>query len=126
MSGDVPSNESAKADDTRSVSKTASSKNTEKYTVKSGESLNSIASRLGMSGRELADLNGVRPNTGLQLGQSIVIPKLVTEYKVKRGDTLIGLASKFGLDTITLAELNDFKPSTQLRIGDVIKVQTYN
>ena len=75
-----------------------------------------------MSGRELADLNGVRPNTGLQLGQSIVIPKLVTEYKVKRGDTLIGLASKFGLDTSALAELNDFKPSTQLRIGDVIKV----
>ncbi len=122
LSGDVPSNGSAKADDTRSVSKTTSSKNTEKYTVKSGESLNSIASRLGMSGRELADLNGVRPNTGLQLGQSIVIPKLVTEYKVKRGDTLIGLASKFGLDTSALAELNDFKPSTQLRIGDVIKV----
>ncbi|ENW94625.1 LysM peptidoglycan-binding domain-containing protein [Acinetobacter sp. NIPH 298] len=96
--------------------------NTEQYTVKAGESLNSIASRLGMTGRELADLNQLRANTGLQRGQTILIPKTVTEYKVKRGDTLIGLASRYGLQTNALAEMNDLAPNTQLRIGDVIKV----
>ena len=90
--------------------------------MKSGESLNSIASRLNMSGRELAELNDMKANASLQHGQSIVIPKTITEYKIKRGDTLIGLASKYGLETSALAEMNDFTPSTQLRIGDVIKV----
>ena len=95
---------------------------TESYKVKSGESLNSIASRAGMSVSELAALNNLSARAGLQVGQSIQIPKLITQYTVKRGDTLIGLASRYGMDTSQLAELNDIKPNTQLRIGDVIKV----
>ena len=124
LAGDVPKAESAKAYNGKSASnnKSVSSKNTEKYTVKAGESLNSIASRLGMSGRELAELNDLKATTSLQRGQSISIPKTVTEYKVKRGDTLIGLASKYGMEINALAEMNDLTPKTQLRIGDVIKV----
>ena len=124
LAGDVSKAESAKAYNGKSASnnKSVSSKNTEKYTVKAGESLNSIASRLGMSGRELAELNDLKANSSLQRGQSISIPKTVTEYKVKRGDTLIGLASKYGMEINALAEMNDLTPKTQLRIGDVIKV----
>ena len=99
-----------------------SSRATEAYKVKSGESLNSIASRAGMSVSELASLNNLSARAGLQVGQTIQIPKLITQYTVKRGDTLIGLASRYGMDTSQLAELNDIKPNTQLRIGDVIKV----
>ena len=99
-----------------------SSRATEAYKVKSGESLNSIASRAGMSVSELASLNNLSPRAGLQVGQTIQIPKLISQYTVKRGDTLIGLASRYGMDTSQLAELNDIKPNTQLRIGDVIKV----
>ena len=124
LTGDLPKTESAKADNSKNSANTkaVSSKNTEKYTVKAGESLNSIASRLGMSGRELAELNDLKATTSLQRGQSISIPKTVTEYKVKRGDTLIGLASKYGMEINALAEMNDLTPKTQLRIGDVIKV----
>ncbi|WHP06900.1 LysM peptidoglycan-binding domain-containing protein [Acinetobacter corruptisaponis] len=124
LTGDLPKTESAKADNSKNSANTkaVSSKNTEKYTVKAGESLNSIASRLGMSGRELAELNDLKANTSLQRGQNISIPKTVTEYKVKRGDTLIGLASKYGMEINALAEMNDLTPKTQLRIGDVIKV----
>ena len=95
---------------------------TESYKVKSGESLNSIANRAGMSVSELAALNNLSARAGLQVGQTIQIPKLISQYTVKRGDTLIGLASRYGMDTSQLAELNDIKPNTQLRIGDVIKV----
>jgi LysM repeat protein len=90
--------------------------------VKSGESLNAIASRLGITTTELASLNNLRANAGLRVGQSLQIPKRIMEYKIKRGDTLIGLASRYGMDSSTLAEMNDLKPNTQLRIGDVIKV----
>ncbi|ENX41129.1 LysM peptidoglycan-binding domain-containing protein [Acinetobacter sp. NIPH 2100] len=123
LTGDLPKAETAKVENSRSTPKaSAPSRNTEKYAVKAGESLNSIANRFGMSGRELAELNDLKANASLQRGQSISVPKTVSEYKVKRGDTLIGLASRYGLDTGALAEMNDLTPSTQLRIGDVIKV----
>lgn len=122
LTGDVPTVETAKVDTKSSTKTVAAGKNTEKYTVKSGESLNSIASRAGISVRELAEMNALKASANLQRGQNIVIPKTVVEYKVKRGDTLIGLASKYGLETNFLAELNNLTPSTQLRIGDVIKV----
>lgn len=122
LTGDVPTVETAKVDTKSSIKTVAAGKNTEKYTVKSGESLNSIASRAGISVRELAEMNALKASANLQRGQNIVIPKTVVEYKVKRGDTLIGLASKYGLETNFLAELNNLTPSTQLRIGDVIKV----
>ena len=99
-----------------------SSNNTDGYTVKSGESLNAIASRTGVSVAELAAMNGLSPRSGLRVGQQIVIPKTVVEYKVKRGDTLIGLASRYGLESSKLAEMNEMQPNKQLRIGDVIKV----
>lgn len=122
LTGDVPTVETAKVDTKSSTKIVAAGKNAERYTVKSGESLNSIASRAGISVRELAEMNALKASANLQRGQNIVIPKTVVEYKVKRGDTLIGLASKYGLETNFLAELNNLTPSTQLRIGDVIKV----
>ncbi len=123
LTGDVPPVETAKVDTAKSAAKpVAAGKNTEKYTVKAGESLHTIASRAGISVRELAEMNALKANANLQRGQNIVIPKTVVEYKVKRGDTLIGLASKYGLETTLLAELNNLTPSTQLRIGDIIKV----
>lgn len=119
-------NQSSEKEDLKASSKSkvsaASSKNTESYVVKSGESLNVIASRTGISVQALAELNNLKANAGLQRGQTIAIPKVITEYKVRSGDSLIRLASKYGLGTNELAEMNDIKPNTQLRIGEVIKV----
>lgn len=123
LTGDAPKAETASVDTPKTAPKAAApGRNTERYSVKAGESLNSIANRFGMSGRELADLNNLKANTSLQRGQNILVPKTIAEYKVKRGDTLIGLASRYGMETNALAEMNDLTPSTQLRIGDVIKV----
>ncbi len=113
--------ETQKVDESKVTVKT-SSKATESHTVKSGESLNAIANRIGISVAELAALNNLSPKAGLRLGQIIHVPKTVTEYKIKRGDTLIGVASRYGMDSAALAQMNDLKPSAQLRIGDVIKV----
>ena len=125
LTGEVEKTASKVADaiEKKNTSTSASSgKATEKYTVKSGESLNVIASRLDISVSELASLNNLPARSGLRVGQNIVVPKLTIDYKVKRGDTLIGLASRYGIAADALATLNDLKPSTQLRIGDVIKV----
>ena len=120
IEGELPTDKKAEA--LKVAAKPVTSRATESYTVKSGESLNVIASRLGISVTELAQLNDLSPRAGLRVSQTIQIPKLVTDYKVKRGDTLIGLASRYGMNSNELAEMNDLKPNTQLRIGDVIKV----
>ena len=122
LTGDVPKTEPAKDESPKTASKNKSSGNTESYTVKSGESLNSIATRLGMSSKDLADLNKLNARASLQRGQTLQVPKTIKEYTVKRGDTLIGLATKFGMAITELADLNDLKQNAQLRIGDVIKV----
>ena len=67
-------------------------------------------------------MNDLSARASLQRGQTLQVPKTITEYKVKRGDTLIGLASKYGMALAELADLNDLRPSSSLRIGDVIKV----
>jgi LysM repeat protein len=121
VEGDLPSKTTAKVD-TAVKKSSMSNKDTEKYTVRSGESLNAIANRTGISVSELASLNDMSSRTGLQVGQTILIPKTVKEYKVKSGDNLIRLATRYGVEASALAEMNDLKPSAQLKIGDVIKV----
>lgn len=100
----------------------ANSTKTESYTVKSGDSLNAIAARLGISTIELATLNNLRANAGLKAGQSLTIPKKFSEYRVKRGDTLIGLASRYDLPSQDLAELNELSPGATLKIGQTLQV----
>lgn len=121
ISGDLETDEPEQS--SSAATKTKSNvTNTQNYTVQSGESLTSIAARVNMSVKDLADLNNLAAKTSLRRGQSIKIPKMVTDYKVKRGDTLIGLASKYDMEPSELANLNNMKPSTQLRIGTTIKV----
>ncbi len=117
----VKNSSKAAAQEPQSASN-APATNSESYTVKSGESLNAIAARIGISVAELAAMNNMSARAGLRVGQKISVPKTVSEYRIKRGDTLIGLASRYGMDSSALAEMNDLKPSAQLRIGDVIKV----
>lgn len=95
---------------------------TESYSVKSGESLNSLASRYNIASSDLAGLNGLKVNASLQRGQTIKVPKLTVQYKVKSGDTLISLAKKYGLTPKEFAAMNDMTATTQLRSGEIVTV----
>lgn len=44
------------------------------YTVSGGDSLSKIASRFGVSAREIADLNGIKDPNKIRVGQKIVLP----------------------------------------------------
>ena len=99
-----------------------STKATEAYTVKAGESFNAIANRFGLSAKELADLNHLKVASGLQRGQVIQVPKTVSDYKIRSGDSLYRIANKYGIDTAELAEMNGLKPNSPLQVGATLKV----
>ncbi|MFU8926065.1 LysM peptidoglycan-binding domain-containing protein [Acinetobacter puyangensis] len=95
---------------------------TESYSVKSGESLTAIANRYGVSVGDLADLNKLKSNASLRVGQKLKVPKLTASYKVKSGDSLIRLARNYGISTEELADMNNLKPNSQLQLGQTITV----
>lgn len=117
IEGETPAKENLSV-----VTSKLSSKNTESYTVKAGESLNVLASRAGISVKELAEMNNLTARSSLQRGQSLQMPKTVVEYKVKSGDSLIRLAARYGVETQKLADMNDMKPNAALRVGETLKV----
>lgn len=116
------------------------------YTVQRGETLNSIASKFGITTAELASANGLRSTSGLQAGQKITIPQAgkarntakpvekeeakpvsrfrgATEsYQVRAGDSLNGLSARYGISASDLAGLNNLKANASLQRGQTIKV----
>ncbi|MCF9046268.1 lytic transglycosylase [Acinetobacter nectaris] len=99
-----------------------STKQTESYTVQSGESMHTIAARYGVTVKELAEMNDLTVRTSLRRGQVLDVPKKTVDYKVKSGDNLIRLANKYGIEPKELAEMNDLQPNSQLRLGATIQV----
>lgn len=122
-SEDVPAIKTREKNTEKSgAKKVSSSQAVESYTVKSGDSLHSLASRYGMSVKELADLNDLTVKTSLKVGQNLDVPKKTVSYKVKSGDNLIKLASRYDIDVKELADMNDLTTKSPLKLGTTIQV----
>lgn len=100
------------------------------HTVKSGESLWSIASTNNVSHQSLAKWNGMSPRDTLRVGQSLVIWKENKEgaiirtvfYDVRSGDTLSGIASKFKVKSRDIVKWNDLSNQKYLKPGQKLKL----
>lgn len=101
------------------------------YTVKRGDTLSNIASRAGVSWRDIAEWNQIDPKANLLSGSTLYLynakpieplssantPAQPESYVVQGGDTLIGTANRFGLSVTQLATYNNLSSRADLLRG---------
>lgn len=96
------------------------------YTVKSGDSLWSIANKYNTTVNELKSLNNLSSNI-LQVGQILVLPSSTNDdnsgntYTVKLGDSLWSIANKYNTTVSELKSLNNLS-SDALQIGQILNI----
>lgn len=95
------------------------------YTVKSGDSLWSIARKFGITVDELKNANNLSSNL-LSVGQNLIIPgkdldATDEEYVVKKGDSLYSIAKKYNTSVDNLKSINNIITDS-LAIGQIIKL----
>ena len=101
---------------------------TNTYVVQKGDTLYSIANKLGTTVSELKKENNLTSNT-LQIGEVLRIPtKEIYEeeeniYIVKKGDSLYSIANKYNTTVDELKRINNLT-SNILSIGQVLKLQS--
>ncbi|MGF1764457.1 LysM peptidoglycan-binding domain-containing protein [Aliivibrio kagoshimensis] len=100
------------------------------HSVKSGESLWTIARDNNISYQELAKWNGIAPKDSLRVGQKLVVWKNNKSgaiirpvfYTVRSGDSLSVIASKFKVSVSDIMKWNNIKRSSLIRPGKKLKL----
>ena len=100
------------------------------YTVRTGDTLYSIALRFGVTLAELQDLNNIADENQIYVGQELKIPATAgatapseaKTYVVQAGDTLFSIALRFGVTTWALQVANDIPNENQIYVGQELKI----
>lgn len=95
------------------------------YTVKSGDTLSSIAQKYGTTWQALAASNGLSNPNLIYPNQVLKVPGPASTqqtYTVKQGDTLSGIASANGTSWQTLAAINGLSNPSLIYPGQVLKL----
>ena len=91
------------------------------YTVRSGDSWWSIATRHGMSMYTLAARNGRTIYSMLHPGDRLIISGQTSRtYTVSRGDTLSGIAGRLGVSVSALAARNNISNPNRIYVGQCL------
>ncbi|HUV06481.1 MAG TPA: M23 family metallopeptidase, partial [Spirochaetia bacterium] len=82
------------------------------YTVRSGDTLSTIAQKFGLDLDTLISINGIKDARNLIVGTTLEVPnKNGLKYRVKRGDSLDRIAKKYGVGLEALVDWNNLTSS---------------
>jgi murein DD-endopeptidase MepM/ murein hydrolase activator NlpD len=87
------------------------------YTIRSNDSLASIAKRFGLNLDTLISVNGITSTRSMRSGAQLRIPNINgLVYKVRPGDSLASVAKRYKIDPTGIADANDLG-SARLTVG---------
>lgn len=105
------------------------------YTVKSGDTLYSIARRNDVTVNQMVSANDLADASLIRVGQVLTIPKETSSpptsspppsskvtYKVKAGDTLYSIGGRYGVTVNQLKSANNITNVRLLQIGQVLTI----
>lgn len=84
------------------------------YTIREGETLSSVARRVGVPVDVLSLFNGISDPDRLKAGTVLRIPPI---HAVRKGETLYGIARDYSVTLARLLELNKLLASTRIKVG---------
>ncbi|GBG95848.1 endolysin [Ligilactobacillus salitolerans] len=93
---------------------------TQYYTVRSGDSLSSIAAKYGTTYSRLASLNGISNPNYIYVGERLKVTgsaSVSRVYVVKSGDSLSAIANKLGATVSALQSKNNIKNANLIYTG---------
>lgn len=97
------------------------------YTVRSGDTLSSIASKFGTSYQALASLNGISNPNLIYVGQVLRVNGSASAssvyYTVRAGDNLSAIASRYGTSYQSIAALNGLSNPNLIYAGQTLKIK---
>lgn len=100
---------------------------TSTYTVRSGDTLSSIASKFGTSYQALASLNGISNSNLIYVGQVLRVNGSASAasvyYTVRSGDNLSAIASRYGTSYQSIANLNGLANPNLIYVGQTLKIK---
>lgn len=100
---------------------------TSTYTVRSGDTLSSIAAKFGTNYQALASLNGISNPNLIYVGQVLRVNGSASTgsvyYTVRAGDNLSAIASRYGTSYQSIASLNGLANPNLIYAGQTLKIK---
>jgi membrane-bound lytic murein transglycosylase D len=125
----LSSGDHIRAGDVLTVPGRAPAQRARTYSVRKGDSIRSIAAKLGVDPADLIAANALRDGDRIRTGQVLRVPASGTAaapatatYKVKKGDTLSSIARRFRVKPSALIAANSLSDRDEIRAGQVLRI----
>jgi len=90
------------------------------YTIRRGDTLQTIASRFGIREDTIISANNLSSKSQIQVGKTLKIPNMNGVYhSVKKNESLSSISRAYGVDMTRIADANNMSSAT-IRIGERI------
>lgn len=98
------------------------------YTIKSGDSIDAIAAKFGVSASEIEKLNNITHPNLIQIGQVLILKKGgsgtgAVYHTVVSGDSVSALATKYGSTETEIKDWNHLSNVNDIQIGQRLRVK---